>query len=81
MFQLAQGERIDWFRILIDLDRSGMHVSVISVKIGIPQGTIKGWKARTGRPRVEEGMQLIDLWVQQCKRSYQDVPRYNPYRH
>lgn len=57
----APDEKIDWFRVIVDLERSGYSFSSIGAAIGSPRSTIIGWKQGSS-PAFEAGDLLIGLW-------------------
>lgn len=80
MLRLRQQERVDWFRIVVDLERRGYGSKRISAEIEVPRSTIVGWKLENARPKFEEGLRLALLWAEVTGRSAEQAPRYNPYR-
>lgn len=73
--------RIDWFRVIVDLERKGWTPRRISdhPEVDIPRSTLVGWKLGNGRPKFEEGLRVILLWSEVCEKTAGDVPTYNPY--
>lgn len=58
----ADAERIDWFEVLMDLQRKGYSPATIGMAIDVPRTTINGWRDLGASPRHEDGEKLIALW-------------------
>ena len=80
MIKLEQNERIDWFRIIADLNRAGVSTVRAAKDTNVPKSTIQGWIQESGNPRLEVGLRVIEYWAKKCKKRISDVPRYNPYK-
>lgn len=80
MIKIKQDERIDWFKVLIDLHYKGLSFASISRKINIPASTIKTWKYQTGRPKFEEALRLIEFWCEKTGNAPSDIPVANHYK-
>jgi len=78
MFELKKNERVDWFRITVDLLNSGVNMTKLSQLSGIPRTTLAGYKQRQTRPQFEEAFILINIWADKTKSSIDDLPVYNP---
>lgn len=72
-------ERVDWFRIVCDLERKGINIPQMSRKLEIPESTIKGWKKYIARPKFEEGITVILFWCEQTGQTVSEVPIYDRY--
>ncbi len=72
MLILHGDERIDWFALLVQLDRAGCNINRLSRELDIPNTTIRGWRLGHGRPRFEEALRVIVYWSQ---RTGQDIAR------
>ena len=70
MTELAQGQRIDWWRLLNDLRHAGMGFDVVSKSTGIPMSTLAGYKNLNAEPKHADGSVLIGLW----KRRHEGQP-------
>jgi len=77
MLHLKENERVDWFRIMSDLQRSGVSTIRASKELNIPKSTIQGWVQGVGNPRLETGMRVINFWAKTCHRKVADVPTYD----
>lgn len=73
--------RIDWFRVVVDLERLGWNPKRIGAHpdVDIPRSTIVGWKLGNGRPKFEEGLRVILLWAEVTGKTAGDVPVYDPF--
>lgn len=58
---LAPDEKVDWFRVIIDVCRCGYTHSNIAMACGTAKSTVQGWK-QGATPRWDEGEKLIALW-------------------
>lgn len=58
---IDRDEKINWFRVIIDLERSGYSHSSIGIAVGSPKSTVQGWK-QGSTPKFEDGERLIELW-------------------
>lgn len=65
--------RIDWFRVLADLKRSGFSVADVSQQIAVPRATLQDW-AGGAEPRHSDGENLLEFWVAACKAKRDDAP-------
>ena len=66
--------RIDWFRVLTDLDRRGYTLGIVGATLSIPYSTLYAWRAG-GEPRHQEGEAIVGLWARVTQRHGADVPR------
>lgn len=76
----APGEKllVDWFRVIVDLDREGYGATISALSISVPKTTLLGWK-KGSRPKYEEACLLIDLWARVLKKEHDQVPMISPY--
>lgn len=72
---IGQNEKIDWFRIIIDLcsDKHGYTHATIGAAVGAPKSTVQGWKMGA-EPRWKDGERLIHLWTSVTRNSRETVP-------
>lgn len=75
---LNPDEKIDWFRIITDLERSGYSHFSISVVVNVGKRTVGGWK-NGATPRWEEGEQLLSLWETVTKKGRETAHKVNRY--
>lgn len=65
--------RVDWFRVLADLQRAGFSLKMLHELTGIPRSTLGGY--RTGsEPGHYRGEQLLAFWCAAMKRERHEVP-------
>lgn len=57
--------RIDWFRVLMDLKRAGLSLETIATRIGVSKSGVIGWKNLYAEPKHTDGERLIALWVRE----------------
>lgn len=65
---------LDCFRILADLSERQWTLEQISLQIGVPQPTLRGWK-QGASPKYHDAVRLIDLWCGATGRLVSEVPR------
>lgn len=69
--------RVDWFRVLHELQVNGMPIQSAARHIGLSHSTVLGW--RTGsEPRYGDGELLIALWVKVTGKGRDHLPRVAP---
>ena len=69
--------RVDWFRVLCDLDREGCPVKRICYLLELPPSTVYSWKNDAKEPRHSDGDRLIVLWTEWLQRPRDSVPMTN----
>lgn len=69
---------VDWFRVIVDLEREGYGATTVALSIAVPKTTLLGWK-QGSRPRFEEGNLLIDLWARVLEKGRDQVPMISPF--
>lgn len=67
--------RIDWFRLMVDLDRAGYPGRRVSSELKIPYPTLKSRAYHDAEPRFQDGEALVNLWVSVLGRDPSLVPR------
>lgn len=77
---LGRDEKIDWFRIIVDLERNAYPHVAIAAAIGVGKTTVQDWK-HGARPKFEEGEMLIALWVTVTANGRETVHRVKRYSH
>ena len=63
MNELAQGKRIDWWKLIEDLRRSGLSMEGIATGTFIPKSTLLGYRNLDAEPKHADGEQLKQLWL------------------
>lgn len=54
--------RVDWFAILVGLQRCGLSAAAVAIQTTIPRTTILGYK-QGAEPKHADGERLIALWA------------------
>lgn len=54
-------QRVDWFRVIEDICRSGYTHHGIAHDIDVPKSTLYGWRAGSS-PGYDDGARLLHLW-------------------
>jgi hypothetical protein len=70
----ADDLRVDWFRLITDLNRAGHSTRRFADNLGIARTTIEGWKAGS-EPKHADGERLIALWCERMGRGREHLPR------
>ena len=71
-------EKVDWFRVIVDLERHGYGATLVALSIATPKTTLLGWKGGS-RPRFEDGDRLIALWCRVTGNGRETVPKVSRY--
>jgi hypothetical protein len=71
--RLMNTRRVDWFAVLVDLNRKGLHTAGIADLIRAPRTTVLGWK-QGGEPCHADGEALVQLWCRVMERERADLP-------
>ncbi len=77
---ISEDECIDWFRIIIDLERSCYPHVAIGAAVGVSKRTVGGWKDGS-KPRFEDGCRLIALWANVTGKGQESAPKVGKYSH
>lgn len=57
--------RVDWFRVMCDLQSKGYSLVNIAAAIGVAHSTLMGWRNPPyAEPRHADGERLVMLWCQ-----------------
>lgn len=64
MTELPQGHRIDWWRMIEDLRRTGLSIESIADATKIPKSTLLGYRNLDAEPKHADGECLRRLWLQ-----------------
>lgn len=67
-------ERVDWFTVLLDLQRAGLPAMQVSQSTSIPKSTILGWK-QGAEPKYADGEKIVKLWMRITGNARTAVPR------
>jgi len=72
---IASDEKIDWFRVIADLNSRGYTYTDIAVAVnGVTRNTVAYWRDG-GTPKYEDGVCLLELWMQVKGESQECAPR------
>ncbi|MCA1179806.1 MULTISPECIES: hypothetical protein [unclassified Pantoea] len=66
--------KIDWFRVLADINRAGYSLQSIASEIDVVASTLIGWK-KGSVPRHHKGEALISMWCRVTKKDRKDLPQ------
>jgi hypothetical protein len=72
--------RVDWFRILVQLQGEGYSLHGIAHFTGIPKASLLGYKQGI-QPTYNTGVKLIHCWAQATGKATSDAPIVNRYSH
>ena len=59
---MTHGQRVDWWRLLEDLRRTGLSLEAISGAVSIPKSTLLGYRNLDAEPKHADGTLLVALW-------------------
>lgn len=68
------GRRVDWFLVIVALEKKGANMYVLSEKSGVPRSTLNDWKCLRTQPSHYGGEQLIALWMVETGLPRDQVP-------
>ena len=55
--------RVDWFRVVAELQGKGYKIENIAAAIGVAKSTLMGWRNPPySEPRHADGERLVQLW-------------------
>lgn len=78
MFSPAADTRIDWFRILVQLNDEGYSLYSVAHFTEIPKSTLIGYK-QGSQPNHHSGERLLRFWMQAMGKAREDAPTINPF--
>jgi hypothetical protein len=67
--------RIDWWQVIVDLERKGYRLEGIAAAVGSARTTVIGWKNLDAEPRHVDGERLCGLWVVVMGKRPEELPR------
>ena len=76
--ELQLQERVDWFRVIVDIEKKGIPSRHLAINLDIPPSTLMGWKLENHRPKFEEGLRLLNCWCKLTKKHLEQAPRHDP---
>jgi len=68
-------QRIDWWRVIIDLGYCGYSHQRIADELLVGKSWVAGVKNTGHEPRYRDGEMLLDLWAQAMQKPRSDAPR------
>lgn len=72
----APPHHVDWFRIIVDLERSGYSLERIGAEVLRSKGWVSNLKSVPGtQPRYADGMALLCVWADATGRRIGQAPR------
>lgn len=66
--------RVDWFRVIVDLERSGVSMRAVSLRTEIPCETLRSWRNRYVEPSFYAGDRLVGVWCRELGRDREQLP-------
>lgn len=73
----AQPLCVDWFQVIVDLNRAGYSLQSVADAVGVAKSTLVGWK-QGAEPRYSEGELLVSFWCEQMGRAREKLPLAAP---
>lgn len=61
--------RIDWFRVVVDLERSGLTQAEIGDAVEISKTQVNAYKSLWAEPRFHVGLLMLGLWADRTKQT------------
>jgi len=72
---VTRNSRIDWFRVIVEIQRSGWSLDRIAFEMQRSKGSISNLKNIPGtEPRFHDGMKLLGLWCDVTGKQHTDAP-------
>ncbi len=66
---------IDWWRVIVDLERHGYSQANMAAAAGVGISTLKDWKNLGAEPRHSSGERLLDFWSRVQGETLESAPR------
>lgn len=63
---------VDWFRVIVELKKTGWCMQTIGGVVGVRSTTVNSWVNNGVEPRHRHGERLLMLYTVECGRS---IPR------
>lgn len=67
--------RVDWFRVITDITRTGVTLYEIASEVGVSKSAVCGWKSGA-EPKHGDGENLIAYWCRITKRERDRLPMF-----
>lgn len=71
-------QRVDWFKVLVDLSRCGTRSLAIANRIGVSKTTVERW-GQGSEPRHEDGEMLVRIWCLKTGKDRAALPMFDPF--
>ena len=69
-----ENDNIDWFQLIIQINRCGIGSSDLAVMVGVPRSTLLGWK-QGAEPSYKNGEKVIAAWERITGKNQAEIPR------
>lgn len=66
---------VDWFRVIVDLERHGYTHRTLSLATGNSRTAIGGWRCNIHQPSHPSGEALVQLWMDVTEMDRDRLPR------
>jgi hypothetical protein len=66
---------VDWFRVIVDLERHGYTHRTLSLATGNSRTAIGGWRCNIHQPSHPSGEALVQLWIEVTEKDRDRLPR------
>ena len=66
MISIDPQQRVDWWRVIDDLNKAGLGFRGIAQQTQIPLATLAGYKNLNVEPKHADGERLLALWRRTC---------------
>lgn len=76
---MKKHERVDWFRITVEINNCGISIDGLAKMTDIPRSTIQGWRYKNARPKLEEAIRLLHCWSDITNKDFDAIPIYDPF--
>lgn len=75
MIILSRTRRIDWGRVVLNLQSRGMSLQQVADDVGVSKATVGGWTSDiASEPAFWTGTVLIELWCAKTGLKWPDLP-------
>lgn len=70
----ATNQRVDWFRVIVALERKGHSSYSLAEATKVPRSTFGGWRCGDHEPSHHGGEALIALWMRETVMPRSELP-------
>lgn len=72
---MSRAVRVDWFRVVAELQGKGYNIENIAAAIGVAKSTLMGWRNFPyHEPRHVDGERLVQLWCRVIGQPREALP-------